>query len=72
MSGRARLALCAWAATMLAACALLPLVEDVSWLLQVVFLLGVQTLVFGLIPLRFLDGHVLREWKVVASVGAMR
>lgn len=28
------------------------------------FLLGVQTLVFGLIPLRFLDGHVLREWNV--------
>jgi len=45
MSGRARLALCAWVATMLAACALLPLVEDVSWLLQVAFLLGVQTVV---------------------------
>jgi hypothetical protein len=28
------------------------------------FLLGVQTLVFGLIPLRFLDGHVLREWNI--------
>jgi hypothetical protein len=28
------------------------------------FLLGVQTLVFGLIPLRFLDGHVLREWNM--------
>ncbi|MDQ0931623.1 transglutaminase TgpA family protein [Streptomyces turgidiscabies] len=45
MSGRARLALCAWVATMLAACALLPLVGDVSWLLQVAFLLGVQTIV---------------------------
>ncbi|WP_330291688.1 transglutaminase TgpA family protein [Streptomyces sp. NBC_00576] len=45
MSGRARLALCAWVATMLTACALLPLVEDVSWLLQVAFLLGVQTIV---------------------------
>ncbi|WP_369035394.1 MULTISPECIES: transglutaminase TgpA family protein [Streptomyces] len=45
MSGRARLALCAWVATMLAACALLPLVENVSWLLQVAFLLGVQTVV---------------------------
>jgi hypothetical protein len=28
------------------------------------FLLGVQTLVFGLIPLRFLDGHVLRQWNI--------
>lgn len=45
MSGRARLALCAWVATMLAACAMLPLVEDVSWLLQVAFLLGMQTIV---------------------------
>ncbi|NEA65859.1 DUF3488 and transglutaminase-like domain-containing protein [Streptomyces sp. SID12488] len=45
MSGRARLALCAWAATMLTACALLPLVEDVSWLLQVTLLLGMQTIV---------------------------
>lgn len=45
MSGRARLALCAWVATMLAACALLPLVENVSWLLQVALLLGVQTVV---------------------------
>lgn len=45
MSGRARLALCAWMATLLTACALLPLVGDVSWLLQVVFLLGVQTIV---------------------------
>ncbi len=30
MSGRARLALCAWAATLLTACALLPLVETVE------------------------------------------
>ncbi|MDW4909034.1 DUF3488 and transglutaminase-like domain-containing protein [Streptomyces sp. ADMS] len=45
MSGRARLALSAWVATMLTACALLPLVEDVSWLLQVAFLLGMQTIV---------------------------
>ncbi|ELP70894.1 DUF3488 and DUF4129 domain-containing transglutaminase family protein [Streptomyces turgidiscabies] len=45
MSGRARLALCAWVATMLTACALLPLVEDVSWLLQVAILLGIQTIV---------------------------
>ncbi|KOG35686.1 transglutaminase TgpA family protein [Streptomyces resistomycificus] len=45
MSGRARLALCAWAATLMAACALLPLVEPVTWLLQAAFLLGVQTAV---------------------------
>ncbi|WP_241827290.1 DUF3488 domain-containing protein, partial [Streptomyces graminilatus] len=45
MSGRARLALCAWAATMLTACALLPLVGNASWLLQVALLLGVQTVV---------------------------
>lgn len=45
MSGRARLALFAWVATMLAACALVPLVENVSWLLQVAFLLGMQTVV---------------------------
>ncbi|WP_105968505.1 transglutaminase TgpA family protein [Streptomyces geranii] len=45
MSGRARLALCAWVATMLAAFALLPLVENVSWLVQVVILLGIQSAV---------------------------
>ncbi|KOU69639.1 transglutaminase [Streptomyces sp. MMG1533] len=43
MSGRARLALCAWAATLMAACALLPLVEPATWILQAAFLLGVQT-----------------------------
>lgn len=45
MSGRARLALCAWVATLLTACAMLPLVDDVSWLLQVAILLGIQTIV---------------------------
>ncbi|MFK4102441.1 DUF3488 and DUF4129 domain-containing transglutaminase family protein [Streptomyces sp. NPDC019531] len=45
MSGRARLALCAWAATLMAACALLPLVEPVTWIVQAAFLLGVQTVV---------------------------
>ncbi|MFF4254682.1 DUF3488 and DUF4129 domain-containing transglutaminase family protein [Streptomyces sp. NPDC001663] len=43
MSGRARLALCAWAATLMASCALLPLVSPATWILQVAFLLGVQT-----------------------------
>ncbi|MFF7131481.1 MULTISPECIES: transglutaminaseTgpA domain-containing protein [unclassified Streptomyces] len=43
MSGRGRLALCAWAATLMAACALLPLVEPVTWIVQAAFLLGVQT-----------------------------
>lgn len=45
MSGRGRLALCAWAATLMAACALLPLVEPVTWIVQAAFLLGVQTVV---------------------------
>ncbi|MDG9716235.1 DUF3488 and transglutaminase-like domain-containing protein [Streptomyces sp. DH24] len=43
MSGRARLALCAWAATLMAAGALLPLVEPATWILQGGFLLAVQT-----------------------------
>jgi len=45
MSGRGRLALRAWAATLMAACALLPLVEPVTWIVQAAFLLGVQTAV---------------------------
>jgi hypothetical protein len=36
----------------------------IDGILCATFLLGVQTLVFGLIPLRFLDGHVLREWNI--------
>ena len=43
MSGRTRLALCAFVATMLAAGALLPLVETSKWVLQAGFLLAVQT-----------------------------
>ncbi|MEU2925358.1 DUF3488 and transglutaminase-like domain-containing protein [Streptomyces sp. NPDC007251] len=43
MSGRARLALCAAAATLMASCALLPLVAAPTWLLQLVPLLAVQT-----------------------------
>ncbi|MEV0369465.1 DUF3488 and transglutaminase-like domain-containing protein [Streptomyces sp. NPDC050636] len=43
MSGRARLALCAAAATLCAACALLPLVDPVTWMLQAVILLGIVT-----------------------------
>ncbi|MFF3463128.1 DUF3488 and DUF4129 domain-containing transglutaminase family protein [Streptomyces sp. NPDC002619] len=43
MSGRARLALCAAAATMMAACALLPLVSPVTWIFQAAFLVAVQT-----------------------------
>ncbi|MBV1938126.1 DUF3488 and transglutaminase-like domain-containing protein [Streptomyces sp. BV286] len=43
MSGRARLALCAAAATLMAACALLPLVDPATWFLQAAFLLAVQT-----------------------------
>ncbi|GGV15532.1 transglutaminase [Streptomyces griseoflavus] len=43
MSGRARLALCAWAATLMAACALLPLVDSATWIVQSALLLGVQS-----------------------------
>ncbi|GAA2727850.1 DUF3488 and transglutaminase-like domain-containing protein [Streptomyces nogalater] len=43
MSGRARLALCAAAATLLASCSLLPLLAKPTWLLQLVPLLAVQT-----------------------------
>ncbi|MGW2743523.1 transglutaminase TgpA family protein [Streptomyces sp. NPDC001450] len=43
MSGRARLGLCAAAATLMAACALLPLVDQPTWLFQTVLLVAVQT-----------------------------
>lgn len=42
MSGRGRLALCAFAATLMAACSMLPLVDPVAWMLQAAFLLAVQ------------------------------
>ncbi|WP_406097808.1 DUF3488 and DUF4129 domain-containing transglutaminase family protein [Streptomyces sp. NBC_01013] len=42
MSGRGRLALCAFAATLMAACSMLPLVDPVTWILQAAFLLAVQ------------------------------
>ncbi|MCG7529613.1 DUF3488 domain-containing protein, partial [Streptomyces sp. OfavH-34-F] len=43
MSGRGRLALGAFAATLMAACSMLPLVDPVSWLAQAAFLLAVQS-----------------------------
>ncbi|MET8954915.1 transglutaminase TgpA family protein [Streptomyces sp. NPDC004393] len=43
MSGRARLALCAAAATLAASCALLPLVSPMTWIFQAALLLAVQT-----------------------------
>ncbi|MFI5802821.1 DUF3488 and DUF4129 domain-containing transglutaminase family protein [Streptomyces sp. NPDC051561] len=42
MSGRGRMTLCALAATLLAAAALIPLVTDAGWFLQAVFLVAVQ------------------------------
>ncbi|QFZ76851.1 DUF4129 domain-containing protein [Streptomyces fagopyri] len=42
MSGRARLTLCSAAATLMAACALLPLVAPVTWLFQAALLLALQ------------------------------
>ncbi|MFF3151089.1 transglutaminase, partial [Streptomyces sp. NPDC057927] len=43
MSGRARLTLYSAAATLMAACALLPLVKPATWFLQAVFLLALQS-----------------------------
>ncbi|WP_250404909.1 transglutaminase TgpA family protein [Streptomyces cellostaticus] len=43
MSGQARLALCAAAATLMTACALLPLVDQPTWLFTTILLVGVQT-----------------------------
>ncbi|NUK54141.1 transglutaminase domain-containing protein [Streptomyces lunaelactis] len=43
MSGRGRLALCAFAATLMAAGAMLPLVDPASWMLQAAFLLAIQS-----------------------------
>ncbi|MFE9095184.1 DUF3488 and DUF4129 domain-containing transglutaminase family protein [Streptomyces sp. NPDC007264] len=43
MSGRARLALCAAAATLMTSCALLPLVTLATWFFQAAFLVAVQT-----------------------------
>jgi transglutaminase-like putative cysteine protease len=43
MSGRARLALCAAAATLMASCALLPLVDQPTWLILTMLLVTVQT-----------------------------
>ncbi|MGV9310925.1 transglutaminase family protein [Streptomyces sp. NPDC003691] len=43
MSGRGRLALCAFAATLMAASAMLPLVDSAGWLVQAAFLLAVQS-----------------------------
>ncbi|MFI7411750.1 DUF3488 and DUF4129 domain-containing transglutaminase family protein [Streptomyces sp. NPDC049627] len=43
MSGRTRMALSAAAATLMASCALLPLVSPATWLLQAIFLLAIQT-----------------------------
>ena len=42
MSGRGRLALCAYAATLMAACSMLPLVDPFTWILQASFLLALQ------------------------------
>ncbi|MEU1591394.1 DUF3488 and transglutaminase-like domain-containing protein [Streptomyces sp. NPDC005708] len=41
MSGRARMTLCAAAATLLASCALLPLVSPATWILQAAFMVAV-------------------------------
>ncbi|MFI9587247.1 DUF3488 and DUF4129 domain-containing transglutaminase family protein [Streptomyces sp. NPDC052236] len=43
MSGRGRLALCAFAATLMAAGAMLPLVDSASWMVQAAVLLAIQS-----------------------------
>ncbi|MFJ7333772.1 DUF3488 and DUF4129 domain-containing transglutaminase family protein [Streptomyces sp. NPDC101116] len=43
MSGRVRLTLGSWAATLMAACALLPLVRPATWIVQAAFLLALQS-----------------------------
>ncbi|GFM96576.1 hypothetical protein Sfulv_13870 [Streptomyces fulvorobeus] len=43
MSGRGRLALCAFAATLMASGALLPLVDPAGWILQAALLLAIQS-----------------------------
>ncbi|MFF1547366.1 DUF3488 and DUF4129 domain-containing transglutaminase family protein [Streptomyces sp. NPDC058291] len=43
MSGRARLTLCSAAATLMASCALLPLVDPATWLVQAAFMLAIQS-----------------------------
>ncbi|MFB7695066.1 DUF3488 and DUF4129 domain-containing transglutaminase family protein [Streptomyces sp. NPDC056081] len=43
MSGRGRLALCAFVATLAAATSMLPLVDPATWILQAAFLLAVQS-----------------------------
>lgn len=43
MSGRGRLALCAFAATVMASCSLLPLVDRATWIVQAAFLLALQS-----------------------------
>ncbi|MEV0095692.1 DUF3488 and transglutaminase-like domain-containing protein [Streptomyces sp. NPDC050738] len=48
MSGRGRLALCAYAATMMATCAMLPLVSPASWILQAAFLTAIVSAVGAL------------------------
>ncbi|MCM2576447.1 transglutaminase TgpA family protein [Streptomyces meridianus] len=48
MSGQARLTVCAAAATLMAACSLLPLVDSGSWILRVALLLMVLAAVGGL------------------------
>ncbi|MGW1723697.1 transglutaminase TgpA family protein [Streptomyces sp. NPDC002306] len=42
MSGQARMTLCAWAATLLTATALLPLVVSINWLFEAALLLSIQ------------------------------
>ncbi|MCX5382957.1 DUF3488 and transglutaminase-like domain-containing protein [Streptomyces sp. NBC_00083] len=48
MSGRGRLALCAYAATVMASCSMLPLVDPALWIVQAAFLLAIVSTVGAL------------------------
>ena len=67
MSGRGRLALCAFAATLMAAGAMLPLVDPAAWIVQAAFLLAIQSGVGALarrVPLAAAaDRHGAGRWS---------
>ena len=72
MSGRARLALCAWAATLMSACALLPLVGQTSWILQAAFLLGAYGVVVNMPFIAIQRYNRFRTQALLARVARRR
>ncbi|MFJ5105157.1 DUF3488 and DUF4129 domain-containing transglutaminase family protein [Streptomyces sp. NPDC088554] len=68
MSGRGRLALCAFAATLMAAGALVPLVESSLWLLQAAVMVAVMSLVGALVRRAPLARALTVVFQTVAAV----